>query len=243
MTKNNSVIDRIRKLKSSFDTGQIATLKQHEVNPGLEKNSRENYMYFTLPVSINFQRNSPAMWQSALKTFDDPKTNYLFFPELVVQEQREKVMEDLAKHKLGLQRNKHTDIWLKLSQTFNQFYHNDPREFFAKNNYDVKISLNSLQSLHRKEFPYLSGPKLANYWHLILSRYTDAKFKNLHLVSIIPDTHVKQASMVLGLTRGNETPEQIAQIWFEALAGSEILPIEMHSVLWNWSRNKFKPEV
>ena len=41
-----------------------------------------------------------------------------------------------------------------------------------------------------KEFPYISGPKMANYWLYILSQYTDAKFANMHEISIIPDTHV-----------------------------------------------------
>ena len=79
MTQAEQLV-RVLKLYELFQTGKIPTLAQHEVNPGLEKGSRENYLYFTLPPCINFQRQSPAMWAAALKTWNDAETNYLFFP-------------------------------------------------------------------------------------------------------------------------------------------------------------------
>ena len=74
-------LSRVRRLLELFEAGQIPTLAQHEVHPGVPTGSRENYLYFTLPVCINFQRNSPAMWAAALKTWEDPTTRYVFFPE------------------------------------------------------------------------------------------------------------------------------------------------------------------
>ncbi len=79
-----TILARVRKLKQLYDAGQIPQLHKHEVNPGLAQESRENYLYFTLPVCLNFQRSSPAMWQAALATWNDPETNYLYFPEKVV---------------------------------------------------------------------------------------------------------------------------------------------------------------
>src|SRR5689334_9311015 len=127
MKRDKELIKKIIKLKEAFDAGLIPRLHQHEVHPDLPKGDRLNYLYFTLPVSINFQRNSPAMWASAFKTFEDPETNYLFYPERVVLESREKIQKDLVKHKLALQKNKHTDIWIAISDTLNKFYKNNPR--------------------------------------------------------------------------------------------------------------------
>ncbi len=231
------------KLHGLFKQGEIPTLAQHEVNPNLPKGSRENYLYFTLPPSINFQRQSPAMWAAALKTWNNPKTNYLFFPEKVAKKTRGQVQKDLLKYKLALQPNKHIDIWTAISNAFNKHFENDPRKLFEVADWDVTKIHQIIQQDLRKDFPYISGPKMANYWLYILSHYTDAKFKNMEEISIIPDTHVLQCSIKLGLTTPEMSSLEVAAIWKDLLNGSSLAPIEMHPVLWNWSRNNFLPEV
>ena len=234
---------RIKKLHSLFQDGKIPVLSKHEVNPGLPKGSRDNYLYFTLPPCINFQRNSPAMWASALKTWEDPETNYVFFPEKLVKATREQVQHALLKHKLALQPNKHTDIWMTVSKAFHEHFADDPRELMNAGGHDVIWIHQIIQVEKRKEFPYISGPKMANYWLYILSHYTDVKLKNMQAISIIPDTHVLQCSIKLGLSDAQMSPIEVAEVWKETLAGSDITPVEMHPVLWNWSRNSFLPEV
>jgi hypothetical protein len=95
----------------------------------------------------------------------------------------------------------------------------------------------------KKNFPYISGPKMANYWLYILSQYTDSKFNNMQEISIIPNTHVLQCSVKLGLSDDSMSPLQVADIWKELLKDGKITPVEMHPVLWNWSRNNFPPRV
>jgi len=231
------------RLYDSFQNGEIPTLAQHEVNPNLPKGSRENYLYFTLPPSINFQRHSPAMWAAALKTYEDSETNYLFFPERVAEKTREEVQKTLLKHKLALQLNKHTDIWMTVSKAFYTHFKSDPRELLKAGNWDVVDIHRIIQQDLRKDFPYISGPKMANYWLYILSHYTDARFKNMSEISIIPDTHVLQASIKLGLSTPAMSPVEVAEVWKDLLHGSRVSPVEMHPVLWNWSRNNFFPEV
>ena len=236
-------LNRILKLHKLYHDGEIPTLAQHEVNPKLPKGSRENYLYFTLPPCINFQRHSPAMWASALKMYEDPKTKYLFFPETVVKTKREKVQKDLLKYKLALQPNKHTDIWIAVAKAFNNYFDNDPRELFKATNWDVTEIQKLIQEEKKKEFPYISGPKMANYWLYILSQYTNAKFRNMQEISIIPDTHVLQCSIHLGLTDASMNSLEVAKVWKELLKDQEVTPVEMHPVLWNWSRNNFLPKV
>lgn len=237
------ILNRIAALHGYFTQGLIPTLAQHEVSPGLTKGSRENYLYFTLPPCINFQRSSPAMWGSALKTWEDPETNYLFFPERVVATDLEKVREDLAKHGLSLQRNKHTEIWTRISRTLHDHFDSDPRKVMEAGGFDAGRILQMIRVDRRDLFPYLGGPKLANYWLYILSRYTDLTLTNMHEISIIPDTHVIQCSVHLGLVGSDATPEQVAQVWKELLKGSTLTPVDMHPVLWNWSRNDFLPPI
>ncbi|CAG1021274.1 hypothetical protein DOJK_00883 [Patescibacteria group bacterium] len=244
MLKNTelSPLDRIRKLKEYFDNGLIPKLAIHEVHPNLPKNDRINYIYFTLPVSINFQRSSPSMWQSALQTFNDPDTNYLFYPEKVIEKSREEIMNDLIKHKLGLQRNKHTDIWIGISTTLFNKYNSDPRLIIEAGNNSADLIINLLQG-NKKDFPFLNGLKLSNYWLYILSKFTDIQLLNPHKISIIPDTHIIKSTIHLGFANENVTSAQVEKIWQVLLQDSDISPVEMHPVLWNWSRNNFVPEV
>jgi endonuclease III len=113
----------------------------------------------------------------------------------------------------------------------------------AFGNYDVLKVLNNIQIENKVCFPYLSGPKMANYWLYILTQYTNAKFLNMQEISIIPDTHVQQCSYRLGLTKQSDSPLAVAAAWKHLLSGSKLTPVQMHPVLWNWSQNNFKPEV
>ncbi len=228
---------------ASYDQHLIPTLAQHEVHPNVHLNSRENYLYFTLPVCINFQRNSPAMWASALKTYEDETTRYVFFPEKLGDAPLKQVRDDLGKYRLALQPNKHTLIWTTIAQTLHDFYEDDPRRIIAEAHHDAGQLIQLLQVTHRKRFPYLSGPKLSNYWPFILSRYTDVEFTNPQEISIIPDTHVIQSSVQLGLVPTGASPLVVEAAWEKLLTGSGINPSQVHPVLWNWSRNKFQPEV
>jgi hypothetical protein len=237
------MLDKVRTLLAYYEQGRIPTLAQHEVNPGLPPGCRENYLYFTLPVCINFQRNSPAMWASALKTYQDPLTRYVFFPEQLDATPAEKIQADLVKHRLALQPNKHTLIWTTIARTLHEFYQDDPRAVIIEAGSDAGQLILLLQQTYRKRFPYLSGPKLSNYWPYILSHYTDVQFKNAQEISIIPDTHVLQASAHLGLTPPGATPLQVEAAWKALLKNSGINPSQVHPVLWNWSRNKFQPAV
>ena len=84
---------------------------------------------------------------------------------------------------------------------------------------------------------------MANYWLYILDSYTDIKLQNKHKLSIIPDTHVQQCSVHLGVSKLGDAPEDVAALWFELLDGTGIAPVTLHPILWNWSRNNFLPGV
>lgn len=236
-------LDKVKQLLALYEQGLIPILERHEVNPGLLPSSRENYLYFTLPVCINFQRSSPAMWAAALATWEDDATRYVFFPEELAVRPLEQIRADLVKHKLALQPNKHTLIWTTIAQTLHEYYQDDPRNIIKEAGGDAGQLIELLQRTHRTRFPYLSGPKLSNYWPFILSRFTDVTFKNAQEISIIPDTHVLQSSIQLGVTSAGATALQTELAWKELLNGSGINPSQVHPILWHWSRNKFQPEV
>ena len=91
-------------------------------NPHLEKSSLENYNYYTLPMALNYQRNSYKLWESANKTWEDKDTNFVFDTKKVEKAKVDEVREALVKYKVALQQNKQTEIWIKLSNTINELF-------------------------------------------------------------------------------------------------------------------------
>lgn len=58
------ILEKVDKLISAHKRGDLGGEKMPEdENPGLDKSSKENLMYFTLPMSLNYQRNSYVLWE------------------------------------------------------------------------------------------------------------------------------------------------------------------------------------
>lgn len=238
----DELLSSLKRLIELYAAGVFGDI-EHEVHPNLERNSAENYLYFTLAPALNFQRKSESLWRSALLTFSDPDTKFVFQPENVIFGE-ERFRSALVKHKLALQPNKHTSIWFTLCTTLHNDYDNDPRNLLLSCNNDVVQVLALLQK-EKKKFPYLSGPKLSNYWLYMLAYFTDIKLNNQQEISIIPDVHVMRATKYLGLVNQTESEDReiIASRWKEFLSGTGIAPSDLHGPLWRWSRANFEPAI
>ena len=58
MTRNQK-LEKIEKLYNAYKEGKLGgEIMPEDENPSFPKNSLENYIYFTLPMSLNYQRNS-----------------------------------------------------------------------------------------------------------------------------------------------------------------------------------------
>ena len=212
-------------------------------NTGFGIGTKENYLYFTLPMALNYQRNSYKLWESALSACNDPETSDIFRPEDVVQMSKDTLKEKLVKHKVALQPNKQTDIWYTLCSTLNENFNADIRQLFAKCNFSIK-EVKEYISTHKKEFPYLAGPKILNYWLYVMTQYTDGDFCDRNHITVAPDTHVIQASVRLGLIQPedvdkNNIREIVSNLWEEVFEGTVYCPIDIHTPLWLWSRGGF----
>jgi len=140
-------INKVYALLEVYNSGRLGGEKMPEdENPGLDKSSKENYLYFTLPMALNYQRNSYTLWECANKTYRDVDTADVFDVNAVI------------------------------------------------------------------------------------------------------DTHVIQASERLGLITSKETgmgnvQEIVANRWKEVLMETDLVPIDVHTPMWLWSRGKFKVEI
>ena len=168
----------------------------------------------------------------------------VFLPEKVVEMSDEALRFKLVKHKVALQPNKQPVIWRTISNTLKTHYKCDVRELFAESSHRVRELLNTVQKKHKKEFPYLSGNKICNYWLYVMDQYTDADLKDKEYLNIAPDTHIIQSSIKLGVIDENslsasQLQKEIAERWQQILQDTEFAPIDIHTPLWLWSRSGF----
>lgn len=215
-----------------------------DANPHLEKSSLENYLYFTLPMALNYQRNSYTLWESANKTYSDEETRFVFDTKECLNRSFEEVQYALTKYKVALQRQKQTEIWLTLCQTFQELFDGDIRKLFIAFDNDVDKIRNFIQVVNKKKFPYLSGTKICNYWLFVIWQYTGIQYKNIENLTVAPDTHVIKSTHRLGLINDSELESSkvqsiVIERWNELFKGTKYKPIDIHTPLWLWSRNGF----
>ncbi len=221
--------------------GQI--VMPEDSNPGIEKmNCESRIAYFTLPMALNYQRNSYKLWESALKTFNDTETKFVFDVNKVSKSSAVKVRKALTKYKLALQPNRHINTWMTIAKTIDDNW-GSFSQFFDSLDGDFLKLKQTIYFEYKNGFPYLSGPKIFNYWSFIISTYGGVKLSNRQFIEIAPDTHITQCSARLGIITEEETKtlskEEISRRWRNILENSNIDPIDMHSPLWFWSRNGF----
>ena len=241
MSNKTEILFKVKQLIAMHNKGLLGGEKMPEdENPGLDKLSADNLLYFTLPMALNYQRNSYKLWESANKTYTDLLVKSVFNPNIVLKMNDEELRTALLKYKVALQPNKHPKIWRTLCNTFSR---TPIDKFFTELDFDIEEIKSHIQK-NKKDFPYLSGPKILNYWLYVLGDYTGFKFKNRQHITIAPDTHVIQASIKLGLiteseTMRNDIREYVAEKWTDLLKDTDTMPIDVHTPLWLWSRGDF----
>lgn len=242
----SEILKNVDKLVNMYKNGLLGgEVMPEDSNPHLSRDAIENYNYYTLPMALNYQRNSYKLWESANQTWNDKETNFVFDTKLVGKATFEQLQKALVKYRVALQPNKQTEIWMRLSNTINELFDGDIRKIFKINDYDVNKIRYYIQKENKNRFPYLSGNKICNYWLYVLYQYTNIKFRNIEELTVAPDTHVVKASYRLGAITEEELNSNKVQLivierWNEILKETEYNPIDIHTPMWLWSRNGFK---
>lgn len=240
--KKQNFITVCNKILVAYKNGELGqTVMPEDTHPKFS-NKEERISYFTLPMALNYQRDSYKLWEAAIKTFNDPETRFVFDVAKVSNASEDQVRKALMKYKVALQPNKHVNTWRTIAKTVYENW-GSLTKFFQKNENDFLKIKESIKIDHKKGFPYLSGPKIFNYWSFIMSTYGEVQLSNRDYIEIAPDTHITQCSVKLGVITQDEaenlTKDAISERWRTLLQGSTIDPIDMHSPLWFWSRNGF----
>jgi hypothetical protein len=245
-------------LYNSFSTVGIhgKTEMPEDITPnGVKRGSLEHILFITLTVSIDYQRDAPALWESSRKTFADPETRYLFNPKLLHETPFRKIVEDMQKYKLSKKPQKDAKIWRTVSVTLYKKWEGDPRNFLKNCNWDSSLILSRLREDTRlyngrlvSDYPYLRGPKIGPLWLRMLRDNVDiSQLRNLEKVPIPVDIHVARATLTTGVVRGSidirldELFEYIRKAWFESVEGLSIkdrpmIALDVDEPLWHLSK-------
>jgi len=240
---NTAIIDQLHKILNAYKIGELGdTTMPEDTHPEFPDIELKR-VYYTLPMALNYQRDSFKLWQAAQETFEDNATNDVFVLNVSSVLGTNLLREKLLKHKLALQPNKHVETWARVAETIYQNWES-VTSLFETSDFDYLKLKELVQKKFKKGFPYLSGPKIFNYWAFIISTYGEVNLKNRSFIEIAPDTHIIQASIKLGVIAKSQASklsrEKISAIWREQLQNTGIDPIDLHSPLWFWSRKKFQ---
>ncbi len=244
MATKQEVWSYCKQLLSACSEGKLGYMQMPEdTNPWFTAHDREQALrYFTLPMALNYQRNSYKLRQSALESYRDEESKKIYDLEWVTNAHDDELRSLLLRYKLALQPNKHTNTRKTIATSIFQQWWSCVWLLNAAER-DFLWLQTLIQSEYKKAFPYLSWPKIFHYRSSIIQSYAFSPLVHSEYIDIAPDTHVIQASLKLGVITTAEANkvdrEAISDRRRTILDWSDITPIQMHSPLWFWSRNNF----
>ena len=240
----HEVLQDALSLHKMWMQGQLGgEIMPEDVHPDLPKDSKELLHYLTLGMCLNYQRNSYTLWKACTAAYFDKDVNWVFVPEQVAATDEDCLRPALVKHKVALQPNKHTNNWKRVSDGIMKHGRGDMRVILETYDHDIAKIRDFIQS-NRQDFPYLAGDKICNYWLFVLLQYTSLPLSNRQALTVAPDTHVLQASSQLNVLTNEDLKSADVQTicsnaWSRILEGSNLIPIDIHTPLWLWSRLGF----
>ncbi len=242
MEKREDILRKCKVLLDAYHKGLLGdTTMPEDTNPGFAE-EEPRLAYFTLPMALNYQRDSYRLWEAAKRTYEDKSTRPVFDVQKAASMETGTLREHLLRYRLALQPNRHIATWQTIAKTVAEKWGCLKALMAAADGDFLKLQA-IIQKDHKRGFPYLSGPKIFHYWSFIIKTYGKVPLKNARYIDIAPDTHVTRCSVRLGIISEEEaktlSKEQISERWRSLLQGTGIDPIDLHSPLWFWSRNGF----
>lgn len=241
---HDPLIEKCENLIQAYRSGGLGDCRLPEDNaPSFAPHELEQLLiYYTLPMAVNYRRNSTQLWEAARSSYDDPATKAIYSVEYSSQVSQEVLKEHLLKYRVAMQPNRHTLTWQTIAKTI-QAQWGSIEQLLASTNFDFIELRNMVQNRERRGFPYLAGPKLFNYWCFILGEKCGIELSNKEHIDIAVDTHVLKCSIRLGVITEEESrtlsTSQIAGAWRSRLKSSHIAPTSLNVPLWFWSRSGF----
>ena len=228
------------------------TIMPEDILPeGMTKGSLEHLIFITLTVALDYQRDSDTLWENSRATYNDPETQYLFSFSSVLTQTQDKIMQDMKKHHLSQRYTNDADAWIKLSNSFSQYWNGNPLDFIEDCHWNGKTILERLKlDKHQgsRDFPYLSGDKIGPLWvRMIRDNVGIEKINNLNKIPIPVDIHIARATFTLGVIHGtfngplSDSFPEIREAWRKGVMGlnsidREMIALDVDEPVWMLSK-------
>jgi hypothetical protein len=134
MTTQPQILSKVRTLLQAYKNAKFGDQQMPEDTHPQFPNLEMKRIYYTLPMALNYQRDSYKLWEAAKKTFEDDETRVVFNLGQAADLKINTLKKYLLKYKLALQPNRHIDIWSRIVFTL---YSNwgDLTEFIKRQRY------------------------------------------------------------------------------------------------------------
>ena len=118
----SNIQEKCKRILEAYHAGELGqTVMPEDTSPDFSKLPQEaRLVYFTLPMALNYQRNSYALWEACLKTWQDKFTRDVFDIRSVAKMSKEELRQKLIRYKIALQPNKHIQTWHTIASSINK---------------------------------------------------------------------------------------------------------------------------
>src|ERR1700733_5259783 len=89
---------RVGQLLAQYRSGALGGSEMPEDAAPVIANADQRALFFTLPMALNYQRNSYALWRAASSAFVDEETRWVFDPSEVVRRSSQELTSALVHH-------------------------------------------------------------------------------------------------------------------------------------------------
>ena len=168
------------------------SMPEYVLPRNLEEGSREHALFLTYVVSIDYMTDAEKLWRKS-------RGAYELYPERFTPEEILKVspktVETIVKNLGARFYSNAAKTWIKISNLLFDKYGGDPRNITGE-----PLEISDIKK-RLKEFPYLRGNKLSNFYLRAMGETGLFKIKNLNELDIPVDKQVARFSMYTGVVK------------------------------------------
>ena len=168
------------------------SMPEYVLPRNLKEGTREHALYLTYVISIDYMTDAVRLWKRSRSAYElyperfTPATILKFGPrtvETIVKSLGARFYSNAAK------------TWIKISKLLVDKYGGDPRNITSQ-----QLTIEEVKE-KIKEFPYLRGPKLTNFYIRAMGETGLFKVKNLDELDIPVDKQVARFTMYTGVLK------------------------------------------
>ncbi|MEM3666986.1 MAG: hypothetical protein QW222_07905 [Candidatus Bathyarchaeia archaeon] len=213
----------------------LVSMPEYQLPRNLVAGSREHALYLTYVISIDYMTDAEKLWSKA-------RGAYELYPERFTPEKvlavSERTLQVFLK-RLGARFSPSAaKTWKKISAVLMEKYDGDPRNITAQ-----PLTVAEIKE-RLKDFPYLRGNKLANFYIRAMGETGLFKVKDLDELDIPVDKQIARFTVYTGVLRlksgkfqgcANDDPLRslIQEAWREAAKTIGTAPWKLDEPMWN----------